>query len=361
MIKYSGIELLKKLCEIYAPTGCEERVAAFVREQTEGLCEYLPDRIGNLICLVKGGGDGYNAEKPVKIMVSAHMDEVGFMIKSIDGDGYIKFQTVGGIDSKVLSGRSIVLFSDEHTVKGVIASKAIHSLSLAERKEALDADKLYMDIGAKSEDEVKELVNVGDYGTFDSDFVLFGENEKMMKSKAIDDRLGCAVMIELMRELKESGKTLPYDIYFAFTTREEIGNSGALCAAESIAPNYSIVLESTAVADIAGVPDNSCVAKLGEGGAISLMDLSTIYDRGFVDLALDLAKEGGIKAQIKKYVSGGNDAGHIHKSLGGVKTLAISAPTRYLHSACCVASVDDYFSIKALVSALLEKGRFEVR
>jgi endoglucanase len=103
------------------------------------------------------------------------------------------------------------------------------------------------------------------------------------------------------------------------------------------------------------------VAKLGEGGAISLMDLSTIYDRGFVDLALDLAKEDGIKAQIKRYVSGGNDAGHIHKSLGGVKTLAISAPTRYLHSACCVASVEDYFSIKALVSALLEKGRFEVR
>ena len=360
MTKYSGIELLRKLCEINAPTGCEDRVAEFVKEQTEGLCEYLPDRIGNLICLVKGSGEGYNAEKPVKLMVSAHMDEVGFMIKSIDGEGYIKFQLDGGIDSKVLSGRSVVLFSDEHTVKGVIASKAIHSLSPAERKEALDADKLYIDIGAKSEDEVKELVNVGDYGTFDSDFVLFGENDRMMKAKAIDDRLGCSVMIEIMREL-ESGKTLPYDVYFAFTTREEIGNSGALCAAQAIAPDYSIVLESTAIADIAGVPENSRVAKVGDGGAISLMDRSTIYDRGFVDLALELAKKNEIKAQIKKYVSGGNDAGHIHKSLGGVKTLAISAPTRYLHSACCVAAVEDYFSIKALVSAILEEGRFEIR
>ena len=109
------------------------------------------------------------------------------------------------------------------------------------------------------------------------------------------------------------------------------------------------------------MPSNSRVAKVGDGGAISLMDRSTIYDRGFVDLALGLAKTEGIKAQVKKYVSGGNDAGHIHKSLGGIKTLAISAPTRYLHSACCVAAVEDYFSIKALVSALLDKGGFEIR
>lgn len=361
MTKYSGIELLRELCAINAPTGCEDRVAEFVKAETEELCEYLPDRIGNLICRVKGSGEGYNAENPVKVMISAHMDEVGFMIKSIDGEGYIRFRLDGGIDSKVLSGRSVVLFSDEKTVKGVIASKAIHSLSPAERKEALDADKLYIDIGAKSEDEVKEYVNVGDFGTFDSDFVLFGENDKMMKSKAIDDRLGCAIMIDIMRELKEAGKTLPFDVYFAFTTREEIGNSGALCAAETIAPDYSIVLESTAIADIAGVPSNSRVAKVGDGGAISLMDRSTIYDRGFVDLALGLAKTEGIKAQVKKYVSGGNDAGHIHKSLGGIKTLAISAPTRYLHSACCVAAVEDYFSIKALVSALLDKGGFEKR
>ena len=119
-MKYTGIELLKKLCEINAPTGCEDRVAEFVKEQTEGFCEYLPDRIGNLICLVKG--EVKDTEKPVKVMVSAHMDEVGFMIKSIDSDGYIKFLIDGGIDSKVLSGRSVVFFNDEHTVKGVIAS-----------------------------------------------------------------------------------------------------------------------------------------------------------------------------------------------------------------------------------------------
>lgn len=356
MTEYSGIELLQKLCEINGPTGCEDRVASFIREQVKDACECHTDRIGNLICLVKGGGNGYKSEDPVKVMVSAHMDEVGFMIKSIDGDGYIKFQLDGGIDSKVLSGRSVELFGDEHTVKGVIASKAIHSLSLAERKEALDADRLYIDIGANSEEEVKALVDIGDYGTFDSDFVLFGENDRMMKSKAIDDRLGCAVMIDIIRELKESKKVLPYDVYFAFTTREEIGNSGALCAANTVAPDYSIVLESTAVADIAGVPENSKVATLGDGGAISLMDRSTIYSRELVDLALELANKNGIKAQIKKYVSGGNDAGHIHKSRGGVKTLAISAPTRYLHSACCVAAVEDYFSIKALVSTILEEG-----
>lgn len=355
MKTYKGTELLKTLCEMYGPTGFEHNVAEFIKEQTEGTCEYIPDRTGNLICKVQGGGEGYNAENPKKIMISAHMDEVGFIIKRIDDDGYVHFILDGGIDSKVLAGRSVVLFNEENVVKGVIASKPIHSLTAEERKEALPVSKMFIDIGADSADEVKKLVDVGDYGTFDSDFVVFGENDRMIKCKAIDDRLGCAVMIETMRALAESGEKLPFDLYFAFTTREEIGNSGAQTVAQTLKPDYAIVLETTAIADIAGVPENSRVSEVGKGGTISLMDRATIYDRGFVDFALDTAKKNGIAAQVKKYVSGGNDAGHIHKSGSGVKTLAISAPTRYLHSACCVASLDDYDSIKALVLAILRE------
>ena len=300
MSKYSGIELVKKLCEIYGPTGFEYKVAEFIREQTEGLCEYLPDRMGNLVCLVRGSGEGYNSDAPTKIMISAHMDEVGFIIKSVEDDGSIKFILDGGIDSKVLAGRSVVLFNEENIVKGVIDSKAIHSLSPEERKEALTPDKLYINIGAANAEQVTALVDVGDYGTFDSDFVIFGENDKMMKSKAIDDRLGCAVMIEIMRKLSEDGIKLPYDLYFAFTVREEIGNSGAQTVAQTVRPDFAIVLETTAIADIAGVPKNSRVGDVGEGGVISLMDRSTIYDREFVDLALELAKESGAELAILK-------------------------------------------------------------
>lgn len=353
MTNYSGKELLKALCEINGPTGFEYQVAEFIKEETKDLCEFIPDRTGNLICKVSGGGEGYDVINPKKIMISAHMDEVGFIIKRIDDDGYVHFILDGGINSKVMSARGVTLFNEENIVKGVIASKPIHSLSPEERKEALPADKLFIDIGATSGDEVRKYVNVGDFGTFDSDLVVFGEEGKMIKGKAIDDRLGCAAMIEVMRELKTKGDKLPFDLYFAFTTREEIGNSGAQTVAQMIEPDYSIVLETTAIADIVGVPENSRVAEVGKGGAISLMDRSTIYGREFVDFAMNLSKYENIPAQIKRYVSGGNDAGHIHKSGKGVKTLAISAPTRYLHSACCVASLDDYDSIKALVLALL--------
>ena len=350
---YNGTELLKVLCELYGPSGFEYKVKDFIKEQTETTCEYIPNRTGNLICLIRGGGEGYNAKEPKKIMISAHMDEVGFIIRKIDDDGYIHFILDGGIDAKVLSGRSVVLFNEEKSVKGVIASKPIHALSPEERKEAVPAHKLFIDIGATNAEEVKQYVDVGDFGTFDSDFVVFGENDRMIKCKAIDDRLGCAVMIETMRALSNSGDKLPFDVYFAFTTREELGNSGAQTVAQELEPDYAIVLETTAIADIAGVPKNSRVSEVGKGGTISLMDRSTIYNRDFVDLTLEIAKKDGIDAQVKRYVSGGNDAGHIHKTGKGVKTLAISAPTRYLHSACCVASLDDYESIKELVLALL--------
>lgn len=357
MKQYKGTELIQMLCGIYGPTGFEAPVADFIRTQIEPFCDaILPDRVGNLIGVRKGGGEGYNATAPKKVMVSAHMDEVGFIVRNIDENGYVSFLLDGGIDSKVLAGRSVVLFNETHTVKGVINAKAIHSLSPEERKEALPPDKLYIDIGAVDAADAKAYIGVGDYGTFDSDFVLFGENNRMMKSKALDDRFGCAAMIEVLHTLYTSGQQLPFDLYFAFTVREEIGNSGAQCAAQKLAPDYAIVLETTAVADIAGVPENARVSDVGQGGVISLMDRSTVYDRSFADFAMETARRHEIKAQIKRYVSGGNDAGHIHKSGVGVSCLAISAPTRYLHSACCVASVEDYEAIRALLQAVLIDG-----
>lgn len=354
MIKYNDIELLRELCLAFGPTGCEEGVAELIKLQLDGEYDSLKtDKMGNLIVLVKGSGEGYNADEPKKIMISAHMDEVGFMITEIGEDGYIRFGNVGSIDPRVMCGRNVQLGDENNRIKGVIASKAIHLQSPEERKTATPIKKMYVDIGAENREEAQKYLKVGDFGTFDSDFVLFGTNDSMMKSKAIDDRLGCAVMIEVIRRIREKQIKLPFDIYFCFTVREEIGLSGAETAAKSIMPDFSIVLESTTAADLADVPDNSKVAKLGDGGAVSLADRATIYNREFVDFAMRVAEKNDIKAQIKKAVAGGNDAGHIHKSGRGVKTLAISAPTRYIHSPSCVASVDDYRSIRELVWAML--------
>lgn len=341
-------ELLRDLCLTFGPTGSEAPVAEKIIAELEKLgYAYKKDRMGNVIVHIENNG-------AKKLMVSAHMDEVGFIINEITDEGYLKFFNLGGIDSRVLCGKHVTLESnDGGYIPGVIASKAIHHQTADERKTATPVKNMYIDIGADNKEEAEKLTAVGNSGTFDSKFTLFGENDAFIKGKAIDDRLGCAEMLYVLEKLK--GQTVPLDLYFCFTVREEIGLSGARTAAQTIMPDYSVVLESTAVADLPDVPENSRVAELGNGGAISLRDRSTIYDRGFVRFALGLAGREGIPAQIKRYVSGGNDAGSIHKSGVGVKALAISAPSRYIHSPACVISKADYLSIGELLYAIITK------
>ncbi|MBQ7383594.1 MAG: M20/M25/M40 family metallo-hydrolase [Clostridia bacterium] len=354
MTKYTDIELLRRLCLLFGPSGCEDNVADFIKVQIDDVCDSLyTDRLGSLIAHIGSG-------KPdrQRLMISAHMDEVGFMINEICDDGYLKFETLGGIDPSVLCGKNVTLGDEVNKLKGVIASKAIHHKKRDERLNVTPVSDMYIDIGLSSKEDVLKYLDIGAYGTFDSEFIRFGKDGRKIKAKALDDRLGCAVMIEAMRDLYPKRDSLPMDIYFCFTVREEIGISGAQVAANVIKPDFAIVLETTAVADIAGASDSSKVAVQGDGGAISLMDRSTIYDREFVDFALDVANKNAIKAQIKKYVSGGNDASHIHKSGVGVRTLALSAPTRYLHSPACVVDTEDYYSILSLVGAMLREWKF---
>ena len=189
------------------------------------------------------------------------------------------------------------------------------------------------------------------YGIYPGNTIKEGTALYEGARKALDDRMGCAVLIEVLRAL--DGKDLPLDLWFAFTVREEIGKSGALVSASRIAPDCAIILETTAIADVANVDPACRVASVGEGGVLSLLDRSTIYDRSLVDFALETGKKRGIPVQVKRYVSGGNDAAHIQRSGVGVRCLALSAPTRYLHAPVSVASIKDYESMVALVSAML--------
>ena len=352
-MKRYGTDLLEYLCQKFGPTGFENEVADAIIEQLGNDCDkVVKDSFGNVYAVVNGEGQAPRD----RIMVSSHMDEVGFMITSIDEDGYIKFSNLGGIDPKVLYGKQVTLGNESKRINGVIAAKAIHHKKREDRFSVTPIKEMYIDIGAKDGDEVREYVNVGDFGVFNSDFVFFGTDNKYAKGKAIDDRAGCCAMIEVIRKIREENIALPFDVYFCFTVREEVGLSGARVAAERVKPSRAIILETTAIGDIAGAPAHKRVADVGSGGVVSLMDRSTIYNTEFVNFTLDTAKSNDIKAQVKRYVSGGNDAGHIHKSDAGVKALAISVPTRYLHSPACVATLDDYESVRDLVEAIIRNA-----
>lgn len=341
-----GLALMEYLCGVFGPSGCEDQVREAVKAQALALADSASESpLGNLILKINGTEPEKTRER---IMLSAHMDEVGMMISHIDDDGYLYFQTVGGIDSKVLSGRRIII-SDEEGAKrlhGVIASKAIHMQGAEERKKATRISDMYIDIGATSREEAEKYVSIGDFATFDSGFVRFGDGQ--IKSKAIDDRLGCSVLIDVMRTIREEHIKPKADLYFAFTVREEVGFSGAVNAAYEVRPTRAMVIESTAVADISGTEPHKRVGKLGAGGVISLADRSTVYLREATDALCATAERNGIPYQVKKYVSGGNDAGHIHKAGTGIPVVALSCPSRYIHSASNVIHKDDYDSIYRL-------------
>ncbi len=320
------LDMLKKLCLIDGISGREDKVRDYIISEIDGKCEYEIDPMGNVIAFKKGVK---RAEK--KVMLSAHMDEVGYIVTYICDNGFLKFTNVGGVDSKVTLGKTVTV--GEKGIKGVIGSKAIHLCKGEEETTAPSLDKLYVDIGAKNKEDAEKYVEIGDSVHFDSDFVAFGNNK--VKAKAIDDRFGCAIMLKMIDSDPE------YDTYFAFLVQEEVGCRGASAAAFTVKPDYAIVLEATTAADVAFVDDSDAVCRQGEGAVVSFMDRSTLYNRDMFKGAFKLAKENNIKIQTKTTVAGGNDAGAIHKSNGGIYTIAVSLPCRYIHSATSVADTED--------------------
>ncbi len=328
------LKTLEKLCCLDGTSGDERTVRDFIISQIEGFCEYRVDNLGNIIAFKKGK----NRSKK-KLMLDAHMDEVGIIITAITEDGFLKFTNVGGIDTAVMLLRRVLI---NGKTLGVISGKPIHLLGKEEGKKLPKKEALYIDIGAKTKAEAEGLVAVGDSGVMCSDFELVGDK---ILSKALDDRVGCAVLIDLIRRESE------YDFFASFSVGEEVGLRGAHASAFAIAPDSAVILEGTTAADIAGVSDDKRVCILGEGAAVSFMDGSTVYDREY----FKLARESGIKNQPKAAVSGGNNAGAVHLSREGVKTVALSVPCRYIHSASSVADVRDIKALSALAEFMILK------
>ena len=337
-------ELLKELCLINGVSGDEGAVRKRIISLIEGCCEYRIDPLGSIICFKKGRK---TPEK--KLMICAHMDEVGFIVTYIRSDGTLSFGTVGGIDPAVIIGRQVTVKSSitGEEIYGVVGSTAVHNLSKEQREKAAKTDSLYIDIGAENKEEAEKLVAQGDCAYFVSEFTELGS--RRIKAKAIDDRAGCAMMIEMIRG------ELEYDTWFVFNVQEEIGLRGATASAFAVAPDFAIVLESTTAADIDGSSGAKRVCELGKGPVVSFMDRSTMYDKELFRFAFDVAAENGIPCQTKSMVAGGNDAGAIHISGKGVRTMAVSLPCRYLHSPSSVIEYSDMENAFKLVRILAER------
>lgn len=334
-------ELLTELCGIDGVSGHEDTVRRYIRETLEKSnipMEMHQDPMGNLLVHVIG-------KEPAKHVVQfdAHMDEVGLIITYICEDGSLRFDTVGGIDSQVLFG-SRVRIGDVH---GVIAGKAIHMCRGDDKKKVPEKEAMVIDIGVSSAEEAKALVHLGDVATFDNGLMWFNDN--LFCGKAVDDRLGCALLIELAKEQPER------DIWITFSVQEEVGLRGAGAASKFIRPEYAVAIDATTAADTVGNSGEATVCRQGKGAVVSFADRATLYDPDLYGRIRTLAEKNDIPAQTKSRVAGGNNAGAMQQTNHGVRMAAVSLPCRYIHSPACVGRVEDADAMLRLLKLLAEE------
>lgn len=334
------ISLLSQLCRLNGVSGDEGLVRDFLCQQASSFADEIrTDALGNLIVWKKG-----KKSTGHKLMLCAHMDEVGLIVTQVTDQGYLKFDFVGGVDRRVALGKPVVL--GPRCVPGVIGMKAIHLLSREDMKKVPKTEELYIDIGASDKEEALTLVELGAYGSFVCEPEHFGDG--LFKAKAIDDRVGCAILLKLLQE------PLPLDVTFVFTAQEEVGTRGAFGAAFSVTPEAALVLETTTAADNPAVESHRQVCAPGKGPVISYMDGGTIYDRELFELLRQLAEANQIPWQTKEYLAGGNDARTIQRTKAGVRVAALSAAVRYLHAPASVGDCSDFEHMLALTRLFLD-------
>lgn len=334
------IETLKTLCGLSGVSSWEDEVRNYVRQRVEPHANSVrTDALGNLIVFKRGAKPTGN-----KLLLCAHMDEVGLMVKSVTEEGFLKFGCVGGIDQRILLGKEVAVGTNR--VPGVIGLKPIHLTTAEERKKTPKVKDLYIDIGAKDKEEALSKVELGDCAVFVSETVEFGD--RMLKAKAIDDRVGCAVMVKLLEE------ELPMDCTFAFTVMEEVGTRGAFGAAFSVKPELALVLEGTTAADVPALAEERQVCWPGRGPVLSWMDGGAIYDRALFERLRALAAEHDVPWQMKHYLSGGTEARAVQGTGSGVRVTGISASVRYLHAPNSVCSLTDAENMLTLARLLIQ-------
>ncbi len=340
--------LVRKLCEAVGVSGFEEDVRTLIRAEAEPLAhEVRVDRLGNLIAVVNPGAD-------FTVMVDAHMDEIGFLVNHIDPQGLLHFALIGGWDNRVLPAQPVVVRSvTGEYLHGSIGMAPPHVQKSDEQNRVIPPEDLFIDLGASSEEEARERgIEIGAPGT------LFVPAEDLfpdvMRAKSLDDRLGCAVALELLHHF--SRNVPDFTLAVAFTTCEEVGLRGASGAAYTIHPDLALVLEAT-MGDTPGFPAHKQPTRLGKGAAVTIADNRIIVPRHLVRFLQQTAVRENIDHQYKTPIYGGTDAGAVHLSRGGVPTAVLSVPCRYIHSPVSLFRWTDYDAVARLAIAFIQGAR----
>ncbi len=342
-----SIQLLKSLTEAQGVSGYEKPIREIIEQHFTSLGTIHRDQIGSIVVEKMG------TSAAPKVMLAGHMDEIGFMVKYISKEGYIRFIPLGGWFDQVLLGQRVVISTSKGDVKGVIGVKPPHLLSAEERKKVVEKSDMYIDIGAISRQEVDEAgVRVGDPIIPDAQFEVLN-NGKSLLGKAFDDRVGVGIMIEVLKDFQNVDH--PNTIFAAATVMEEVGLRGATTTVDLIKPDIAIILEADIAGDVPGVKPEETEIKLGSGPGILFYDARMIPNLRLRDFVLEVAEESNIPTQISMITGGATDGGAIHLYKTGVPTIVVTVPARHIHSHSSIIHYDDYVHARQLVFELISR------
>ena len=342
-----NFDLLKKLSEAHGVPGQEDMIRAIVRDELKDICTFETDSMGNLHCLKPANVDR-SADDARKLMIAAHMDEIGFVVKFIDGSGFIRIHPLGGWDPRQMCAQRVFVHTRDGAKQGLLmlGTKPKHLLTPGEGDKAPTTDQFFVDLGLKG-DEVKALVEIGDMVTMDRDCRMTGSH---ITGKAMDNRVACYIMIEAMK----AAKNHVVDVHGIATVQEEIGLRGATAAGYSVKPDVCVAIDVTLANDIPGIPEQDCITKLGEGTAIKILDSSLICHPKIVAHFKELAIKHEIKYQLELLPAGGTDAGGVQRQNGGVPSFTLSVPCRYVHTVNETVHPDDVDASVELLARYIE-------
>lgn len=349
------LTMLKDLTDAKGIPGHEKEVRDVMESYIKAYAdEVTTDNLGSLIAKKIGDANG------PKIMVAGHLDEVGFMVTRIDKNGFVYFQTVGGWWSQVMLAQRVTIMSNKGDVTGVIGSKPPHILSAKARKKPVEIKDMFIDIGASSKEEAEKFgVKPGDSIVPYFEFTKL-KNEKMLLAKAWDNRIGCAIAIDVLKQLE--GEEHPNIVYGVGTIQEEVGLRGARTSAHLIEPDIGFGVDVGIAGDTPGITDAEADSKLGEGPQIILYDASMVSHKGVRDFIVETADEHNIPYQYATMAGGGTDSGSIHLTANGVPSLSITIPTRYIHSHAAILHRDDFENaVKLIVKAIKKLDNDKVK
>ena len=340
------MELLKKLCETGGIPGQEGKIRQIIKDEIKNIVDDIRiDRLGNIICYKKATVE--TDEKPLKVMIAGHMDEIGFIVSNIDDNGFLRLQPLGGFDARTLMAQRVKIYGKKQ-IYGVIGSKPIHILTEEEKKKKLETKDYFVAVGLPKE-EVEKIVQIGDMITMDRDLIELGN---CVNVKALDDRVGIYVMLKALKKIKNSH----FDIYVVGTVQEEVGCRGSVVSAFGIEPDISIALDTTIANDLPGAGGHQKITILGEGVAIKLMDGGMISHPKLLQAMRELAEEKGIKYQIEILPRGGTDGRSMQQTHSGSIAIVLSIATRYVHTCIETAHKEDIQAAIDLLAVFLEEG-----